>query len=96
MKRRSFFGALASAVAAPAVPRRVYSFLWDNPLVVLPDEYEIRVGGYYQMVMVAPAVIDSRDRMASVLKELYPQEFHDMLTNPDPFIKRLVGEVVKR
>ncbi len=33
MDRRSFFGALASIVAAPAVPRRVYSFLWDTPLV---------------------------------------------------------------
>jgi hypothetical protein len=69
VKRRSFFGALASAVAAPAVPHRVYSFLWDNPLVVIPDEYEIRVGGYYQLMMMEP----------SVLKRLYPQNFADIL-----------------
>ena len=31
--RRHFFGVLATAVAAPIVPHRVYSFLWDNPLV---------------------------------------------------------------
>jgi hypothetical protein len=33
MDRRHFFGALATALAVPAVPRRVYSFLWDEPLV---------------------------------------------------------------
>lgn len=40
--RRNFFGALATAVAAPLVPRRVYSFLWDNPLIAIP-EIEITV-----------------------------------------------------
>lgn len=31
--RRLFFGALGTALGAPLAPRRVYSFLWDNPLV---------------------------------------------------------------
>lgn len=34
LSRRGFFGALATTVAAPVVPRRVYSFLWNGPLVV--------------------------------------------------------------
>ena len=37
MNRRHFFAALGAALAAPATPHRVYSFLWDNPLVVEPD-----------------------------------------------------------
>ena len=36
MNRRDFFAALGAALAAPATPHRVYSFLWDNPLVVVP------------------------------------------------------------
>jgi len=35
MNRRGFLAALAAGLAAPAVEgRKVYSFLWDNPLVV--------------------------------------------------------------
>lgn len=33
MIRRQFFGAAAAALTAPLVPRRVYSFLWDEPRV---------------------------------------------------------------
>ena len=34
MKRREFLGALAALASAPVVSKkRVYSFLWDNPLV---------------------------------------------------------------
>jgi hypothetical protein len=45
MDRRSFFAALAAAVVVPAVPRRVYSFLWDGPLVTVPDVATITAGG---------------------------------------------------
>lgn len=38
MRRRSFFGALFTAAAAPVVPNRVYSFLWDRPLVTISAE----------------------------------------------------------
>lgn len=35
MNRRAFLQAIAAGMAAPVVPgRKVYSFLWDNPLVV--------------------------------------------------------------
>lgn len=33
MRRRHFFGALVTAIAVPVAPHRVYSFLWDEPLV---------------------------------------------------------------
>jgi len=42
MNRRRFLGALGSALAAPAASRRVYSFLWDNPLVREPTAEELR------------------------------------------------------
>lgn len=33
MNRRSFLSTLATAIVVPGAPRRIYSFLWDNPLV---------------------------------------------------------------
>lgn len=36
MNRRSFLLGATAALVTPPV-RRVYSFLWDNPLVVVPD-----------------------------------------------------------
>ena len=41
MNRRSFLSALGTLVVIPALPnRRVYSFLWDNPLVQVPNMNE--------------------------------------------------------
>jgi hypothetical protein len=38
LDRRGFLGAIATALVAPVAPRRVYSFLWDNPLVAPASE----------------------------------------------------------
>jgi len=47
MDRRSFFGAAATLLAVPLAPRRVYSFLWDNPLLqrVVPGVYMLGPDG---------------------------------------------------
>lgn len=44
LDRRTFLGALGTALVAPAAPRRVYSFLWDNPLVA-PASVVLSSGG---------------------------------------------------
>ena len=41
MKRRSFFGAFATALAAPVVSQCVYSFLWGNSLRTVADIFVI-------------------------------------------------------
>jgi hypothetical protein len=43
MDRRRFLRALGLAAAAAAAPRRVYSFLWDNPLVRSPTLAELQL-----------------------------------------------------
>lgn len=51
MNRRHFFAALATSLAVQLAPRRVYSFLWDNPLV-RPAFEDVMIGG-----LIAPRPI---------------------------------------
>jgi hypothetical protein len=75
VKRRSFFAALATAVAAPAVPRRVYSFLWDEPLVISPLEHQLRRAIKEMKEYVPqPDILIVAPCFFKRMKEMYPDD----------------------
>lgn len=77
MTRRTFFGALACAVAAPVTPRRVYSFLWDDPLVVVPSPAEHAYFGTLAKWVQVKERIPTAATLSSLLEERGGAPFYD-------------------
>lgn len=101
MNRRGFLSALAATFATPIIGepepeelerprRRVFSFLWDKPLI--EDPYETRLASYADMQLRRPDVahINVRD-FDALLKELYkPARIEALLERESPFLKVLL------
>lgn len=76
MNRRSFLLGVAAvaAEAATAPARRVYSFLWDNPLVTVPnlngDHFDPLLRGQYIYSEFDYAELEMRVLMSSVASSM--------------------------
>ncbi len=92
MNRRGFLSAIAATLAVPIIGepeelerprRRVFSFLWDKPLVVEPDPYARRLVSYPGMQLQQPTVAYvNPQHFDALLKELYKDTTERVTDSP--------------